>query len=536
MQALYQILNLIGLYSVVLSEVTNRIDSVEHYALLFSALSMVLMIIMVLFIVYFDILTCGWLQENAFEPLGRFLERAVKKARHIKEDPSASQHELNTNLGSEPSVLWSVDPVVRRMLDCMNDPAVRDALDRLVVELRAKHGAVDKMLQQMDSNKDGILDRDELCHALTEMGVQLSRTELDSVMRAFDKDRTGNIEYAEFYTVLTKHHVQGYAIEAMPTSTRAVPRSQSGVLLRELPEDLQPDDAAVRWEYLIQVTTGKPRGSGTDSKVFAQLFGEWLPAGSGEIELSDDVFDGPMDNKFEAGGVDCFKVRCPPLGNVVAIRLWHDNSGVGPGWFCESVSVLRKSRSWAFPVCKWFDRQKGDGKIDRIFVLGTADGDSMLQDRDGEAEENVDMAEIYKYSPPGAPASGMCGGSQGWNGRLAAIASARAAPRSQHSSAHSYSSPPPGAPTSGLQDGWKGRLAAIRAVPSNMPSPSGAPPSNMHGGSHGRLAEVGGALGETSDLDSSCGVSDIEIVLHRRAFALKSDERALEALRILQPD
>jgi hypothetical protein len=103
---------------------------------------------------------------------------------------------------------WDVDPAVRRLLDRMNDPAVCEALDRLISELRTKHSTVYEMLNRMDRNKDGILSRDEIRRGLAEMGVRLTATELDSVMRAFDKDHNGKIDYLEFYTVLTKRRVE----------------------------------------------------------------------------------------------------------------------------------------------------------------------------------------------------------------------------------------------------------------------------------------------------------------------------------------
>ena len=84
----------------------------------------------------------------------------------------------------------------------------------------------------MDRNKDGILNRDEIRRGLAEMGVRLTATELDSVMRAFDKDQSGRIDYLEFYTVLTKHRVEAAAAAAelasAPMVGRLSPTSASG--------------------------------------------------------------------------------------------------------------------------------------------------------------------------------------------------------------------------------------------------------------------------------------------------------------------
>ena len=106
----------------------------------------------------------------------------------------------------------------------INDPEVKQALDRLVVEVQARQSTVYEMLGRMDTNKDGILSRRDVGRGLTELGVRLSASELDSVMRVFDKDHSGQIDYLEFYTVLTKHRVDA------ATQTRA-PSGPSGMLV-----------------------------------------------------------------------------------------------------------------------------------------------------------------------------------------------------------------------------------------------------------------------------------------------------------------
>jgi hypothetical protein len=80
----------------------SRIDDVEGHALLFTSLSVAMLLIMVLFIGYFDILACSWLQKHAFGPLGRLLVPAVafifKTASGIKEGPSTSQCERQSDV------------------------------------------------------------------------------------------------------------------------------------------------------------------------------------------------------------------------------------------------------------------------------------------------------------------------------------------------------------------------------------------------------------------------------------------------------
>ena len=37
--------------------------------------------------------------------------------------------------------------------------------------------------------------------------------------------------------------------------------------------------------------------------------------------------------------IDEFMIECPCLGRLEKVRIGHDNSGFGPGWFLEQVSA-----------------------------------------------------------------------------------------------------------------------------------------------------------------------------------------------------
>ena len=71
--------------------------------------------------------------------------------------------------------------------------------------LEAKQEWVYELLQRLDRNGDDRLSRDGLRHGLRSMGVSLLPSELDSVMRAFDRNTDGTVDYVELYTVLSEH-------------------------------------------------------------------------------------------------------------------------------------------------------------------------------------------------------------------------------------------------------------------------------------------------------------------------------------------
>ncbi len=124
-------------------------------------------------------------------------------------------------------------PVVRHLLDRINDPVVRAALDRLVLELQAKHSTVYEMLKRLDHNKDGVLNREEIRRGLADMDVRLSSTELDSVMRAFDKDGNGTIDYTEFFTALTNAGGENVGVDKLDRKQFDNGATQGSVASRE---------------------------------------------------------------------------------------------------------------------------------------------------------------------------------------------------------------------------------------------------------------------------------------------------------------
>nr|KAG5694178.1 hypothetical protein BaRGS_016024 [Batillaria attramentaria] len=81
-------------------------------------------------------------------------------------------------------------------------------------------------------------------------------------------------------------------------------------------------------KYKVTVFTGEKRGAGTDANVYITLFGEF--GDSGEKKLTKK-----LRNNFERGRQDEFLLECPKLGRLERVRIGHDNSGFGPGWFLD---------------------------------------------------------------------------------------------------------------------------------------------------------------------------------------------------------
>ena len=82
------------------------------------------------------------------------------------------------------------------------------------------------------------------------------------------------------------------------------------------------------------------------------------------------------DNKlaFQRSAVDTFLMSVKrPLGDLIYMKIWHDNSGHGDkaSWFLKHVIVrdLQTKEKFYFSCQKWMAIEKGDGKLEReLFV------------------------------------------------------------------------------------------------------------------------------------------------------------------------
>jgi hypothetical protein len=118
---------------------------------------------------------------------------------------------LTSKLGNAPDAspsagpTASTDPLVQQYLLRVQDPKVREILDRLVKELRTKYSRVSALLNKMDVNRDGVLSKSEILSALTKFGIKVSASELENLMATFDPSGDGKVNLAEFSTVLAQH-------------------------------------------------------------------------------------------------------------------------------------------------------------------------------------------------------------------------------------------------------------------------------------------------------------------------------------------
>ena len=71
--------------------------------------------------------------------------------------------------------------------------------------------------------------------------------------------------------------------------------------------------------------------------------------------------------QMSAGRTDEYTLELEDLGEIEKIRIGHDNSGPGPGWYVDDVVVdvpgAQPAAQWKFEAFRWLAKGEGDGAI-----------------------------------------------------------------------------------------------------------------------------------------------------------------------------
>ncbi|XP_014681546.1 PREDICTED: polycystic kidney disease protein 1-like 2 [Priapulus caudatus] len=130
---------------------------------------------------------------------------------------------------------------------------------------------------------------------------------------------------------------------------------------------LEDNDPTHDYGYLVTVYTGLRRRAGTTATVGIIL--------EGVKEASDaHVLRDPHRQVMETGGEDWFLLTADrSLGDLTAVRLWHDNTGVSPSWYVSQVVVrdVQTSQVWFFLYNDWLAVSIGPMVIKCRLLLAT---------------------------------------------------------------------------------------------------------------------------------------------------------------------
>ncbi|CAL8249227.1 unnamed protein product [Merluccius merluccius] len=90
-------------------------------------------------------------------------------------------------------------------------------------------------------------------------------------------------------------------------------------------------DTELLMNYEVTVVTGDVTFAGTNAKVVIQIFGD---KGKTEIITLES-----RSNNYERNATEIFKIEARDVGKIFKIRISHDGTGIGAGWFLETVDV-----------------------------------------------------------------------------------------------------------------------------------------------------------------------------------------------------
>nr|XP_060644255.1 polycystin-1-like protein 3 [Anolis sagrei ordinatus] len=131
---------------------------------------------------------------------------------------------------------------------------------------------------------------------------------------------------------------------------------------------LADNDPGAHFLYLVQVFTGYRFGAGTSAQVILTLYGT---EGRSRPHL---LWCSEASSGLERGGMDAFLLATHrPLGDLHAVRLWHNENGSSPSWFVRRLVVqdLSLRRRWYFLCNCWLASDMDDGQVDKVFVAAS---------------------------------------------------------------------------------------------------------------------------------------------------------------------
>ncbi|CAK8688293.1 unnamed protein product [Clavelina lepadiformis] len=111
-----------------------------------------------------------------------------------------------------------------------------------------------------------------------------------------------------------------------------------------------PDNSPFdKYRYIVTIFTGSRRNSGTSAVVCLRLVGKMATSSAHVIQHHTKILNRGSVKSFLITTSEC-------LGDITAIRLWHDNGGHSPEWFLQRVVVrdLEKNHCWFFLCNRWF--------------------------------------------------------------------------------------------------------------------------------------------------------------------------------------
>ena len=236
-------------------------------------------------------------------------------------------------------------------------------------------GAIDSeqhlldVFKVIDRDNSGTVSADELRGVLKRyVAKTITPEEVEGMIAQADKNGDGKVDYAEFMRI-----VQSGVLKSLGQTT-SIEASEKPKTPPGTPKRPQ------RVGYSATFHTGVDSGAGTDSNVYIQLIGE--------TGVSERIEVGNAKKKFEKGSVDTFPLPTKDIGNLVRIKVGHDNTGDGAGWQLKKVVMTEGDSTapgpeaprgpWTFVADAWIGGPTGKSEVE-IDVVDEAASARALQ-------------------------------------------------------------------------------------------------------------------------------------------------------------
>ncbi|NP_999801.1 receptor for egg jelly 3 precursor [Strongylocentrotus purpuratus] len=131
---------------------------------------------------------------------------------------------------------------------------------------------------------------------------------------------------------------------------------------------LEDNDPYHQYLYNVTVVTGFRRGSGTTATVTLTLTGK---EGQSDPHVLHDSFSPILDR----GSTDSFLLTTAKgLGDIQALRLWHNNAGSSPNWYVSHCIVhdLESDERYYFICNSWMMVEFGGVGLDNTFHIASS--------------------------------------------------------------------------------------------------------------------------------------------------------------------
>ncbi|RDD41325.1 Lipoxygenase homology domain-containing protein 1 [Trichoplax sp. H2] len=138
-------------------------------------------------------------------------------------------------------------------------------------------------------------------------------------------------------------------------------------ITRELPVVRANQSVLPVRTYMVKVYTSDIWGADTDNEILINIFGKLGDTGLRELYYSSN-----NEEKFHRANMDLFSIDAVQLGQLIKIKIGHNNLNRGEGWHLDKVVIHEKSKpelEYCFPCQRWLDSGQDDGLTIRELIL-----------------------------------------------------------------------------------------------------------------------------------------------------------------------